>query len=188
MYPGMKGDWLGIAFRHGHARRLEDDVIMTTTFGRWVHCEVILGRGEGGNAYGAYQGQGGFLRSLHRHTPDEWEVYAIPLRDPKPLHGHLLYLLSLGIPYNYGDLWQCCVKAMLPFERELDCDRPGQWAAAGGLFCSQAALLVLRHSIRHGLVECPPGLDKLVEATHSRGCSPNTLHGIIARSWARRVV
>ena len=180
-YPGMRGEWLGFAFRAGRVKKLEDDVIMGATFGWWVHCELVLGHGEEGKAYGAYQGVGGFQRSCHVHEPGEWSVFAMPLKDSKYCQSHVLYLLTLGLPYNYSDLWQCCVKAILPFETELDCDKPWEWGHQGGLFCSQAALLVLRHFIRKGAVEAPAGMSHLVEATHSRGCSPNTLHGLLAR-------
>ena len=184
-YPGMRGEWLGVAFRMGQARRLEDDVIMGATLGWWVHCEVILGKGEQGSSYGAYQGHGGFERSGHVHTPGEWQVFSLPMRDPNACRAHVLHLLSLGLPYNYDDLWQCCFKAILPFETELDCDRPSEWASKGGLFCSQAGLLVLRHLAREGAVELDDHTQSLVEATHSRGCSPNTLHSIVSRAFRR---
>ena len=183
-YKGMKGDWLGIAFRTGSLRQLADDAIMGFTMGEYVHCEVVLGEGENGKAYGAFQGCGGFMSSENVHAPPEWAMFALPLKDPQLAKGIVLHMLSLHLPYNYADLWQCCITAMLPWEAELDCDRPESWHSRG-VFCSQVALLLLRRLARAGAVECPSDTRHLIEAFHSRGCSPNALFGLLKRETTR---
>ena len=176
----MSGDWLGIAFRSGQLGNPKDDLIMAATFGPWVHCEVIRGQGERGWAYGAFEDLGGFMSSENIQSPPEWGMFAVPVKDAKALQGLLLHLISLELPYNTHDLWQCCVTAFLPWETELDCEHPESWKPHG-LFCSQAALLILRRLAHEKAIELPGDLRELVEASHSRGCSPNALFGLLAR-------
>ena len=67
---------------------------------------------------------------------------------------------------------------------EHDCERPETWRQSG-VFCSQVALLLLRAFARHGHIVLPADTRALVEATHSRGCSPNTLFGLLSRACPR---
>lgn len=182
--PATRGDWLGVAFRRGNKRELYDDLVMGATWGGWVHCEVVRGKGPTGSAYAALEGRGGFLPSPNRHEPPGWALFAVPVRDAAAVHAAMLGLLALDLPYNSADLWQCCVTALLPWETELDCERPETWRRTG-VFCSQVALLLLRRLARQGAVVLPADTRALVEAAHSRGCSPNTLFGLLARACTR---
>lgn len=186
-YQAMKnkGDWIGIAFKTGSFRYLQDDAIMGLTFGEFVHCEVVIGNDENGKAYGAFQGPGGggFMPSDNKHVPPEWALFTMPLKKPTQTRGVLLHMLTLNLPYNYADLWQCCISTLLPWETELDCDKPESWRK--GVFCSQAALLVLRRLARMDAIECPSDTRRLLEAFHSRGCSPNALFGLLNRETKR---
>jgi hypothetical protein len=182
--PIAQGDWLGIAFRRGDEMEIYDDIVMGATWGGWVHCEVVRGKGGTGSPYAAFQGLGGFLPSQSRHAPPEWALFALPVHDPAAVHSSILALLALDLPYNSADLWQCCVTAMLPWEAELDCERPETWKESG-VFCSQVALLLLRRLARQGAISLPADTGPLVEATHSRGCSPNALFGLLSRACTR---
>ena len=183
-YKGMRGDWLGVAFRTGNIRYLQDDAIMGLTFGEYVHCEVIIGKDEDGKAYGAFQGAGGFMPSGNKHTYPEWTLFAMPLKNPTQVRELFLHMISLKIPYNYADLWQCCIPTLLPWETELNCEDPVTWNHKG-VFCSQVALLILRRLARLDAIECPCNTRQLVEAFHSRGCSPNALFGLLSRETRR---
>jgi hypothetical protein len=180
----MQGEWLGVAFLRGEGTSIFDDIVMGATLGSWVHCEILRGSGQTSRAYTAYQGAGGFLPSSARHCPPRWALFVVPVLDYAAVQAHLLSLLALDLPYNYADLWQCCVTAMLPWETELDCEKPETWKKSG-VFCSQVALLVLRALSRKGAISLPADTHVLVEATHSRGCSPNALFGLMNRACTR---
>lgn len=181
---GMTGDWLGVAFLRGNSASLFDDIVMGATLGAWVHCEILRGKGPVYSAYAAFQGAGGFMSSNSSHEPSRWALFLIPVTNPGLIHAHLLTLLSLNLPYNYTDLWQCCVTAMLPWETELDCEMPEKWTGSG-VFCSQVALLALRALARRNAIALPADTHALIEATHSRGCSPNALFGLLGRACTR---
>ena len=180
----MNGDWLGIAFKRGSRYRLWDDLIMGATLGSWVHCELVVGRNNIGRGYAAFQGARGFMPSQSEHTPREWAMFVLPVADPTAVRAHVMAVLSQDLPYNYTDLWQCWMTAMLPWETELDCARPESWKETG-VFCSQVALLFLRQLARQRAIVLPSDTKTLVEATHSRGCSPNMLFGLLNRSCQR---
>lgn len=175
-YPGMRGCWVGVAFRRGQPG-LHDRMVMATTLGSKVHAEFLVGVGPCAYAYSAFDGPG-FVRSRNVHVPTDWTVLALPVWDVRAAHAMVLQAVASGLPYNNADLWQCAVKAMLPFEAELDCQRPESWA--GGVFCSQACLLLMRRMARAGIIAGPAPFHRALESVHSRGCSPNTLFGIMA--------
>jgi hypothetical protein len=180
-----EGEWLGVAFFRGDMGVIADDLVMAATMGAFVHCEVVRGRGrQVHRVYTSFQEGGGFLPSSSRPSPPTWAMFAIPVANPAGVHAAILSLLALNLPYNSRDLWQCCFKAMLPWETELDCDRPETWRQSG-VFCSQVALLLLRRFARSGDIVLPADTRALVEATHSRGCSPNTLFGLLSRACPR---
>ena len=69
---------------------------------------------------------------------------------------------------------------MLPFERDLDCNRVDTWRSSG-VFCSQVCLLLLRRLAGQGLLPClEPRTAADLDRVNSRGCSPNTLHRLVA--------
>ena len=176
-YPNANGEWVGVAFLKGR-RTARDELTMVATMGDVVHCELVVGRGQYAQAYGSFAAMGGFVRSPNIHTAPEWTVLALPVRDAQAVLARSLQLVALGLPYNSKDLWQCCLKVMLPFETELDCQHPHTWHQ--GVFCSQACLLMLRRLAREGHINPSPQLQHALEATHSRGCSPNTLFSIMS--------
>lgn len=182
--PTTKGDWLGVAFKQGDGRNVFDDIVMGATWGSWVHCELVIARNTTGKAYAAFQGGLGFMPSPSEPSPPGWAMFALPVTDPAAVKAHALSLLALELPYNYGDLWQCWMSAMLPWETELDCARPESWKTTG-VFCSQVALLFIRQMSRQQAVVLPSDTQALVEATHSRGCSPNMLFELLSRSCLR---
>ena len=169
------GEFLGVAFRRGNWRSWRDDVIMTATLGQFVHCEILLR----GRAYASIDGVGGFMRSRYaRHDTPEWHIVQVPVKRPDQALSPVLDILSQRLKYNTSDLWQCCVSVMLPWESELDCERPETWHGTG-VFCSQVTLLLLRRLVRLDVIDLGPRRNELVEATHSRGCSPNALFHLL---------
>jgi len=170
---GIKGPWVGIAFLEGDITKFRDDLVMGATFGRMTHCEFMIGNGNIARSYGAFTDKG-FVESNSQICGDRWHVTCFPVKDHSLTYPFILRALSLNIQYNKKDLWQCCVKTMLPYETELDCNTPETWSTTG-VFCSQVCLLFLRKFNRDKVITCPAKLTTLIENTHSRGCSPNTL-------------
>lgn len=176
---------LGVAFRHANLVVPRDRLVSTLTWGPFVHSELWLDRGDGSpcRGFSSFEGVSGFTPSPGKPKPGEaWTVlrYPLPPGGYEQTYAIMLQLIALNMPYNWRDLWQCCIKMALPFEKDLDCQRPEAWTQTGGVFCSQAALLVLRRLTRAGVLQLPPHQQSLVEATNSRGCSPNTLYRILA--------
>jgi hypothetical protein len=196
---GPVGTWLAIAFLRGDDRLFKDRLITAVTTGPFVHTEVLIGRdGESlrqARAYASFEGVSGFTpsRSFHKQTgcstlgtnkDDSWEVIKYPL----PAGGYeracaaMLQILAADLPYNHRDLWQCFIPVCLPFENDLDCERPETWKASGGTFCSQAALLILRRLSRLHVVSLSCQIIPRVEHTNSRGCSPNDLFRMLTQA------
>lgn len=170
---GIPGHWIGVAFLKGDVKRFGDDVVMGATWGEMTHCEFVIGTGNSVKSYGAFTNTG-FCDSPNQIVGPRWHLTCFPVKDHSVTYPFVLRALSLRIPYNEKDLWQCVMKAMLPFESELDCNAPETWVPHG-VFCSQVCLLLLRKFCRDKVIACPPQLAALLESTHSRGCSPNTL-------------
>lgn len=181
------GPWVGIAFRHATPGRRRDQIISFLTGGPFVHAEVLLTSRSGAiRGYSAYDGVSGFTPSQpYRDVggATQWTTLAYPLAPDggyEKAYALVLQVLALSLPYNSRDLWQCCFQAALPFEQDLDCAQPGTWKARGGVFCSQVALLLLRRLARDGLIVFPHAdVGTRVEATNSRGCSPNQLFRLL---------
>ena len=190
MRTTLAAPWLGLAFLRAKPGVPRDHFMSTMTWGPFVHTEVLLARDEGDvRAYASFDGVSGFTPS--RHSPysyrtDEWVVLRFRLSPGgyERAYALVLQLVALGLPYNSRDLWLCCVKVALPFKPDLDCERPETWRD-GGVFCSQAALLVLRRLARTGVLRPLPSSQRaLVESTNSRGCSPNALFALLTQSHA----
>lgn len=173
--------WVGVAFKTGTMTSAKDIIVMGATLGPYVHCELIFGTGMQSNVFASYddtQKNSGFMRSLNTFNDQEWLVLTSPVSDLKTAQIMSLQLLDLEIPYNHNDLWQCCIKAVLPFEDDLDCDLLHTWKHTG-VFCSQMCLLFLRHFARTGVLDANDTLKHHLEYVHSRGCSPNMLYEIL---------
>jgi hypothetical protein len=178
---------LSIAFMTGDWKLFDDRVIMDATRGPYVHTEVLLSIGDSVRAY-ASLGKSGFTVSPRKHSEQPggnggrgWRLVHFPLKEGmyKPVYALILQLLSLNLPYNSADMWQCCIKLLLPFERDLDCCNPVSWQT-GGVFCSQVCLLLMRRLGRMGALSHPELVDwPALEATNSRGCSPNALYSLL---------
>jgi hypothetical protein len=151
-----------------------------------VHTEVVLTPAEGTRrAYSSYEQAGGVVPvAPHQYGP-EWDLITYPLAQPGfySLYAMVLAMISARLPYNSGDLWQCCVPIFLPFESDLDCTAPKTWS--GGVFCSQFACLLLRWAFRAGHVPAHPVSRLRLETVNSRGCSPNALFSILTGRQAR---
>ena len=179
--------WLGVAFQRAQSSIPRDRVISALTWGPYVHTEILLARQDGDiRSYAAFDGVSGFTPSRnwgkHSHCPaQQWTVIRYPLQPGgyEKVYALVLQLLALNLAYNSRDLWQCCVKVALPFESDLDCERPDTWRP-GGVFCSQVALLLIRRLARMGVIRLPDRQARGVEQTNSRGCSPNTLFQMMA--------
>ena len=50
-YPNGMGNWVGVAFLKGR-NTVGDELTMIATMGDVVHCELVLGQGQYGVAYG----------------------------------------------------------------------------------------------------------------------------------------
>lgn len=175
--------WIGIAFRYASPRSTRDRVVSALTSGPYVHTEVLLADGKGGlRAYSACDNTSGFSpsSSFDGRKPNRWTAVRYTFKSDEAFmkaYAFLLHIISLSLPYNKGDLWQCFIQAALPFEADLDCDAPRTWTRTG-VFCSQVALLILRKLRRDELISfagCDETVRHLVEHTNSRGCSPNQL-------------
>lgn len=188
----MGGPFAGVAFLRGDPQRLSDNLIMRSTGGPFVHTEFILGNGNDIRCYTACGAPGrhdtvdGFVpsgRMAGLPGPPRWDVVTFPILGGRMGYNRayavVLQLVAMHVPYNYHDLWQCCVKVMLPYERDIQCDDPVSWRQHG-VFCSQACLLLLRCMARRGLIATSQPLGLLLERTNSRGCSPNALHHIVS--------
>ena len=162
---------LEVAFRRGTLRSLEDTIVMGATFGPYVHSEILLDD----QGYSGFEGYSGFMRSPNKPAPPEWVRIPIRVIDARAVRAAVLDALAPQLRYNSADRWQCCVTAMLPFEADLDCERPETWVSTG-VFCSQAILLILRRLARAGAIQLNP---EPLERTHSRGCSPNALYALL---------
>lgn len=176
--------WLAIAFLRGDPHTQRDRMITRFTQGPYVHTEIILAKGDDMRAYSSFEGVGGLVpctpksvRALDRQWASVW--FPLLPGGYEKAYALILRILATTVPYNTLDLWQCCIKVCLPFEKDLDCGRPEEWAPRG-VFCSQVALLFLRQLTRCGTVALSPDQTALVETTNSRGCSPNTLFKILA--------
>ena len=183
LMPPAPAMYVGVAFRRGDFRSAYEDLIMASTMGPWVHCELVVVHRGGYAMYGAYAGGSGFARSSSELQSDKWALYVTPVRQQEAIHAIILQTLAANLQYNTRNLWQCVIKAGLPFERDLECDQPDSWST--GTFCSQVALLLLRRMARQGAIDVTPDLRACLEGLHSMGCSPNTLQAVLDRHLAR---
>lgn len=190
----MSPPFVGIAFRRGEVGNISDSIIASATRGPFVHSEFCLGVGSDIRCYtacnslqpgnGGRYASSGFTPTIRLSSfpidSDKWECIKIPLKGGKRtynvVYSWVLQLIALDLPYNDRDLIQCCVKAMLPFERDYDCENPSEWVGMGGVFCSQVCLLLLKRLGRHGFITPPPNIERV----HSRGCSPNELYRMLS--------
>lgn len=175
--------YVGIAFRLGDTRNSADLLVMGASGGPFVHSEFFLQKGASTRFYTAVdlKRRGGFLPTSRRlPLPHDWEVirYPVTKQGYHTAYALILQMLSMHIPYNSRDLWQCCFQLLLPFEQDIDWDHLGEWTHQG-VFCSQACLLLLRKLCSQGLVTLPHPTANLIASTNSRGCSPNELHRIL---------
>jgi len=179
---------LVVAFLRGDPSRWWDRFVMDGTFGPFVHTEVALTDGRGlVRAYSSFEGVGGVVPVPPGRYGPEWELVSVPLAEHgfARLYASVLSLISLQIPYNSGDLWQCCVSAFLPYESDIDETRLDSWRR--GVFCSQFACLLLRLGLSQGSVLLPDVPRAHLRAVHSRGCSPNALFRILTGGCPARV-
>lgn len=176
--------YVGIAFRRGTPHDWHDLLVMQTTKGPFVHTEMFLQKDQASRFYTAVDsgarvhGITPTRRSLP--LPANWEAVRFPVKPSgyKVAYALLLHLISLPIPYNNEDLWQCAMPLLLPFEKDLDCMDLPSWTTHG-VFCSQMCMLVLKRLAILGVVHVSPKLMHGLHATNSRGCSPNALHKLI---------
>ena len=171
--------WIGVAFRRGSYQSIWETFITKTTGGPFVHCEIVVGCGSRMQAFTSLEGVGGFVQSQHCHSWPDWVTVTIPISREMYLRvvGKCKEILALHIPYNWLDLWQCCIHIMLPYERDLDCNKHSSWHS--GVFCSQMCLLFLRMMSRDGAFPSKRQLMIRLEGVNSRGCSPNQLYAIL---------
>jgi len=181
--------YVGVAFLRGDARRLCDRIIMDATFGSFVHTEFFLQNGAQYRFYTAAnivepnQNPSGFMPSAKlRQDPDpkRWDVvrFRVSRKGYLLTYSLILQLLALQLPYNARDLWQCSIRLLLPYERDLDCCRFETWRPSG-VFCSQVCLLLLRRLLAERVVSLPLATAERLHATNSRGCSPNMLRRLL---------
>ena len=108
-----------MAFRLGNPRSIQDEMIMQSTGGGFIHSEFMLGRPHDIRCYtacsmlqeGAVQikYESGFTpsrRFTRLPTRDEgWECICFPLKENsvayKAVYSTLLQIIALRLPYNY---------------------------------------------------------------------------------------
>ena len=174
--------WIAIAFLRGDTHAQRDRFITRVTRGPYVHTEIVLTKDDDTRSYSAFDGVGGLVPCTTRAKQgSQWSSIRFPLPPGgyERAYALLLRILATNPPYNNQDLWQCCIKVCLPFEQDLDCSKPEEWGPRG-VFCSQVALFVLRQLARTGVIPLSQEQTDMVEATNSRGCSPNTLFSILS--------
>ena len=179
---------IGIAFARGDPHSWGDVLVMDATGGPFVHSEIFLQNGKDVRSYTAVQyphpcSESSFCPTGRRlPLPSNWEAIRFPVSEEayKSAYATVLQLMAMQLPYNSRDLWQCCVKLMLPFEKDYDCRNLASWRPHG-VFCSQACLLILRRLAAEGKLDLPPDLIHQMSTINSRGCSPNTLHHLLAQ-------
>ena len=180
----MTNHYLGVAFRRGEPRYWHDLLVMESTRGPYVHSELFLQCGEKSRFYTSYDAsrQPSAITPTSRRLPlpQNWEALRFPIstRGYKAAYALILQLMTIPIPYNNQDLWQCAIPLVLPFERDLDCMAPASWTRKG-VFCSQFCLLLLRRLAAQGHLHIEPSVRRRVFSTNSRGCSPNALHELL---------
>jgi hypothetical protein len=126
-----------IAFQKGTFTNLYHDVIMGSTWGRFVHCELIFQN----KGYAAYEGLSGFTNSLQESYPKKgWTVLSHDIADHEKAHAIILHTLGCNIPYNKHDLWQCVLPGGVYVCGELNYEAPETWKQ--GVFCSQAGFIM----------------------------------------------
>lgn len=178
--------FIGVAFLRGNPGIMGERIVMEATWGPFVHSEIFIQNGQDVRFYSASSPRGEGLVPSARlpMLPSEdskWAFVRFPLVQPggyELAYAFILQILAMQLPYNSHDLWQCCVKLMLPFERDLDCDNVNTWRQSG-VFCSQVCLLILRHMARKGALQLTPTVTSSLEASNSRGCSPNALYSLL---------
>lgn len=176
--------YFGVAFRRGLSHDWHDMLVMESTRGPYVHAELFLQRGKTSRFYTSYDSSKGTCAinptTRRLPLPPHWEALRFPInqRGYKAAYALILQLMTLPIPYNNRDLWQCAIPVMLPFERDLDCMNPASWTGTG-VFCSQLCLLVLRRLVAQGVLHAEPPLRQALASCNSRGCSPNALHQLL---------
>jgi hypothetical protein len=187
--------FVGVSFLRGNPGVLGEELIMQSTVGPYVHSEIMLGDDQGEvRCYTACSmvQQGGCARKFESGftpsrrlkgtpcwtMPHGWDSVCFPLNggmaDYRLIYAVVLQLVAMQLPYNYGDLWQCCAKFMLPFERDVDCNSLPDWRVRG-VYCSQMCLLFLRRLDCRGMITLPSHTRMQMWGTNSRGCSPNRL-------------
>jgi hypothetical protein len=182
---------VGVSFLRGCNRNLGDLFIMESTRGPFIHSEFFLQRGNDIRYYTALNlverstlvNGGGFMPSTRnkRLVPEgAWETVKFPIseKDFFSCYALVLQVLALQLPYNSQDLWQCCIKFMLPFEKDLDCDNIDSWRKSG-VFCSQVCLLLLKNLSNRGVLALPWHMKRRLASVNSRGCSPNALYTML---------
>jgi hypothetical protein len=177
---------VGILSLRGNPRLWGDMLVMESTGGPFVHSEIFLQNGRDVRTYTAVQyphpcSDSAFCPTGRRFPlSSQWETIRFPVTEAayKAAYAIILQLMALQLPYNSRDLWQCCIKIMLPFEKDLDCNNLPSWCKQG-VFCSQACLLILRRLAAGGFLHLPRGVD--LAHVNSRGCSPNSLHALLSQ-------
>lgn len=178
--------YVGVAFLRGSPMSWRDSLIMRSTAGPFVHSEFFLQAGTESRFYTSVDvPRDTFpcaIMPTGRRLPlsGEWETVRYPVTRSGycAAYALLLHAMSLPIPYNSRDLWQCAIKLMLPFERDLDFAHPASWTRSG-VFCSQLCLLLLRRLVVMGCVPLPAPCASPLLGRNSRGCSPNDLYRLL---------
>jgi hypothetical protein len=177
---------IGVAFLRGSPGAWRDTLIARSTAGPFVHTELFLQHGADSRFYTSVDVPPNTFPCAIMPTGSRlplsaaWETVQFPVtpRGYSAAYALLLELMSLPIPYNSRDLWQCAIKVMLPLEQDLDFMRPAAWVRQG-VFCSQMCLLVLRRLVAQGHILAPAGRLGPLFALNSRGCSPNDLYRLL---------
>ena len=182
---------VGVAFMRGDRRLWGDLIVMNATRGPFVHSEFFIQKGEEYRFYTAANlvhddsrsRAGGFTPSCRlkaRPPAAEWDTVRFPVSEKVYLSTYalILQILAMNLPYNDRDLWQCCVKCLLPFEKDLDSNHLATWQPSG-VFCSQVCLLLVRRLMLSDSLVTSPDARLHVLATNSRGCSPNALYRLL---------
>ena len=182
VYPGMKKYWVGVAFKKGDMHNFEDNVVMLTTGGNYVHCEIIVGDETQGKAFTSYRGVGGFVHTQYcAHLPPEWEMFYFPLQEIAKPTTYARETAQCGIRYNLMGQWRCLLQ--MKNARELDCMKPQEWR--NGVFCSQMVLLFLRRLVLSGLILAQNKCTAQIRTFPSMTCTPTILRQMLCDGFLR---
>lgn len=111
-----------------------------------------------------------------------WHVVDLPITDPGIAVDYIQRVHCLPIRYGIS-VPECALPKFCldEIDQDIDCCRPETWKQ---VFCSQFALLFLRHCAISGILQVPKDKARLLWSVNSKGCLPSRLQIITDRIFS----